>query len=85
MPPRSKKGKYRSTGLVSKVKVDILPPQGDPELSISGFAALFIGIIVAAVILSQAAAAAVATLALPLAIAASIVALIALIRKAGVI
>lgn len=72
MPPRSKKGKYRKSGAVNKVKVDVLPPQGDPELNIYGYAALLIGAIAAAMLLASAGPA-LAGLAMPLAVAAVVI------------
>jgi len=53
MPKRSKKGKYRPSGIVSKVKFDVLPPQGDPEVTITGFAALGVAGIIGAMLLTS--------------------------------
>lgn len=53
MSKRSKKGKFRPGGTASRVKFDVLPPQGDPEVSIVGYAALFIAALIGAVILTQ--------------------------------
>lgn len=68
MSERSKKGKYRPRGTTSKVKFDVLPPQGDPEVSIIGIAALLIGALIAAMLLTQVAA--LSILAFPLAVGA---------------
>lgn len=54
MSKRSKKGKFRPTGLMSKIKFDILPPQGDSEVTITGFAALAVaGVVAAGLLLSS--------------------------------
>lgn len=45
--PRSKKGKYRPDSIWGKVKFDVLPPQGDPEVTITGPAALLAAGIIA--------------------------------------
>ncbi|WP_330991734.1 hypothetical protein [Salarchaeum sp. III] len=43
----TKSGKYRDSGLLGKVKFDLLPPRGSPEVKITGPAALFAGGIIA--------------------------------------
>jgi len=52
MTQRSKKGKFRPSGIVSKVKFDLLPPKGDPEVSITGLGGLAIASIIVALLLS---------------------------------
>ena len=53
MTRRSKTGKFRPRGIVSKIKFDILPPQGDAEVSLSGFGALAVAAALVAVVLSS--------------------------------
>lgn len=43
----SKSGKYRPSGLWGKVKFDVLPPQGDAEVTVLGPAAVLAAAIIA--------------------------------------
>lgn len=81
MPKRSKSGKFRPSGTASKIKFDVLPPQGEPEVSAFGFVALFIGAILGALLLVQAGGA-LATMAAPLAGAAIILFLVTMAIRA---